>query len=243
MSQIEDRLRRAATETRQLAETQRPATLPTSQRAVGNQGLLVLASAFAVVLFLFGALPLLLDSDTDSAPPETAPLASPSSTTASSTSLPATSCSAAGFDGPATRPELPEPVAATLGAVIDAALSCDFDALEARAGEDFVASFGGGGAESLREWETEGRGELDTLLELLHMSHEVIQRDDGGATYVWPSAYVHESWDEVPAWAVEELRAIHISEEIESFETADGYLGWRTAIDSDGNWLYFVAGD
>jgi hypothetical protein len=28
-----------------------------------------------------------------------------------------------------------------------------------------------------------------------------------------------------------------------SVETANGYLGWRTAIDSDGRWLYFVAGD
>lgn len=38
----------------------------------------------------------------------------------------------------------------------------------------------------------------------------------GGRTiYVWPSAYVYESWNEVPTESVAELGAIHIQEEID----------------------------
>lgn len=71
----------------------------------------------------------------------------------------------------------------------------------------------------IRGWETEGRGQLDTLLELLDISHEVIDMGGGRTIYVWPSAYVYESWNEVPTESVAELGAIHIQEEIESFDT------------------------
>lgn len=244
MNQTEDRLRRAATETRQLADRQRPAPLPPARRPSGNRGWLVLAATFAVVLVVFGVLPLLLESTPDSTPSETSPIAGPGPTSPSTTSLPGASCSAAGFLGSLTGgPDVPEVVAATRAAIIDAAISCDFDTLESRAGEGFAASFGGGGIESLRQWEAEGQGRLGTLLEILHMSHEVIETEDAGVMYVWPAAYSYRSWDEIPADAIEELRSIHTPEEIESFEAANAYLGWRTAIDSDGRWLYFIAGD
>ena len=184
MNQTEDRLRRAAAETRQLAGRRQPAVIPATQSS-GHQGWLVLAAAFAVVLAVFGALPLLLDSTPDTSPAATSPLAVPSAST--TTPRETSSCSAAGFESPTSGPpSLPEPVAATRAEIIDAASDCDFDRLEARADESFVTSFGGGGVGSLREWESQGSGELDTLLEVLHMSYEVVETDGGGAIYVWP---------------------------------------------------------
>lgn len=171
------------------------------------------------------------------------PLAFPGFTAASSTSLPEAGCSSGNFEGQVASTGLPEPVATTRTAIVPAALVCDLDGLEATADIDFLTSFGGGDAASLREGETEGRGELGTPLELLDMSHEVIDMGAGRTIDVWPSAYAYESWDEVPAESVEELGAIHTQEEIESFDTANQSLGWRTAIDSEGRWLYFIAAD
>jgi hypothetical protein len=42
---------------------------------------------------------------------------------------------------------------------------------------------------------------------------------------------------------LDELANIHSEGELDDFATAGSYLGWRTGIDQDGNWLYFVAGD
>jgi hypothetical protein len=39
------------------------------------------------------------------------------------------------------------------------------------------------------------------------------------------------------------LRGLYTDEQVEQFQAADSYTGWRTAITDAGDWMYFVAGD
>lgn len=241
MNRTEERLRRAAAETRQLATSGRPTPMP-AMKPTTNRGWMVLAGAFAVVL-VFGALPLLFEPEPEPPTTETTPLASPSSTPASTTSAPEMSCSAAGFAGSVTPQEIPRQVAATRAAIVDAALACDFDELEGLAGQDLVTGFDGSGAERLRVWESRGEPVIRTLVQILLASPGTIDLENGRTLYVWPSAAVYESWDSVPPEAMDELRDIYTPEELELIGDAGVYMGWRTVVDSEGRWLNFVAGD
>lgn len=240
MNNVDDRLRRAAAETRQLAEHRRPARLPVGQPR-SRRGPLVLAAAFVIVIGLFGVLPLLLDTTADESPLGSAPpvteAGGPSSTGA------VESCSSDGYSRPADDPTLPTPVASSRGALITWALDCDVAALIERAGEDFLTDFGGGGAENLQEWEVEGMGQLGTVLTLFDMSYGVLEFENRSSIYVWPAAYAYESWDDIPADEVAELKALYTSEELDLMRDAGAYLGWRMGIDEEGQWMFLVAGD
>lgn len=247
MSNVEDRLQKAAEETRRLAQNRRPEPL-TRRQGVRPRGWLVFSAAFAAVILTFGLLPWLVTGSGNQPtndPTPTSLAADPStteSTMSTTTSAGDASCSTAGAPIPTARADLPEAVAATRQGIIEAASSCDVTALEDLAADGFSTSFGGGGVENLRTWEDEGTGQLGTLLHLLGMSYGTLETDDS-VFYVWPSAHVHESWEAVPEDAVEELRQIHTEQELQSFEQFGAYAGWRTAIDQDGNWRYFTAGD
>lgn len=241
MSNVEERLDAAAAETRRLAATRTP--VPISQPQRGKpRGWLAFAAAFAVVIVTFGLIPLLTGGNESQPADDSTPVSSAPADTASTETTADVSCSAAGASVPSAAAGLPEPVATTRQAIIDAAAACDLDALEGLAAEGFNSSFGGGGVENLRRWEDEGTGRLGTLLDLFGMTHDTVETDDG-VIYVWPAAHVYESWDAIPADLIEELRQIHTDEELDMFSEFGSYGGWRTGIDQDGNWLYFVAGD
>lgn len=93
---------------------------------------------------------------------------------------------------------------------------------------------------SLRE--EEGRGQLGTLLKLFDMSHAETSHE-GRIIYVWPAAYAYESWEAIPTEVIEELTTVHGEEDLDRFATFGSYAGWRTGIDEDGEWLFFIAGD
>lgn len=243
MNDVEQRLGSAAEETRQLARNRPPRELG-AKKSRPRSGMLVFAATFAVVVLIFGAVPLLVG---DRVPPgDTAPLTTPVdtpvTTTETTTTAEAVVCSATGVPAPGESPSLPEAVAATRSAIIEAAMACDLATLETHAVDGFNTSFGGGGFENLVRWELKGEGQLGTLLQLLDLSYEV---DEAGvaAIYVWPAAHVYDSWEDVPADLVEELRHVHTDDEIAQMALFGSYMGWRTGIDQDGNWLFFVAGD
>lgn len=129
---LENRLTRAAEEVRQASRTVTPPPAPgTRPRAVpAAKGWLVFAGAFALVALAIGVLPL-FDRGTG------APVASPSTTVPvepPSTDAPVAECSATGVPAPGAQEGLPENVAAKRQAIIDAAVACDFEALEALLG-------------------------------------------------------------------------------------------------------------
>lgn len=245
MNDVERRLRAAATELRESAGKRQPQRIEEPRRR-SRSGLLVFATAFAVVLVL-GAIPLLLGEGPESAP-EGPPLldapvdtTKPGPTTTAETEQTAT-CSADGVSASSDARSLPDSVATTRAAIIEAAMACDLTALEGHAGTGFNTSFGGGGFDNLVQWESDGDGQLDTLLRLLDMTPDVVETESG-AIYVWPAAHIYDSWEEIPATLAKELEQIHSPDELSQMAGAGSYIGWRTGIDEEGNWLYFVAGD
>jgi hypothetical protein len=243
MNKVEDRLRSAAEETRQLAR-QRPITKLGEQTQTRHNGMLILASAFALVIVAFGLIPWLMGDINPPVGSETVSNTPVETTTTivSTTTAPESSCSSTDTPPPAEAEELPSAVANTRNAVITAAMACDLEALVSLAGQPFTTSYGGGGAENLRKWEEQGEGELGTLLRLFDMTYAPIETDDG-AIYVWPAAATYDSWDEIPDEQLADLGSLYSDEELEQISGYGSYIGWRTGIDQGGNWIYFVAGD
>jgi hypothetical protein len=245
VSRVEERLIAAAEETRRVAATRRVPPLKEERARSSQKGWLAFAAAFAVVV-VFGLLPGLIgggdgDPAASTVPgPPVSTATPPTTTPATTTATEPSSCP----EGPTPRPVegLPQAVAETRDGIIAAAISCDFETLERLAGDRFTTSFGGGGAENLSVWNDRGLEPTVTLLHLLDMTYTMVEGGDG-PIYVWPTAYGYTSWDQITQEDLDELSRIHTEAELDSFAAADAYLGWRTGIDENGNWLFFVAGD
>jgi hypothetical protein len=146
---------------------------------------------------------------------------------------------------PSTTPAgeaLPAPVEEKREAIAGAAQALDYDRLEELLDpEDFSYSFGESG-DPIGYWRRlEEEAETPILGDRLPtvLNGPWAKRGD---VYVWPSVH-----GEPPSeWTAEErrwLRNLYSAEEIEQFEKADGYLGYRAGIRKDGTWIFFVAGD
>lgn len=175
----------------------------------------------------------------------TADTTTTSTTTTVTTTAPA--CSAAGLDGePESQPGLPAAVAEVRDAIAAAATDCDFERLEELAADRFTYSFGDGGSPAAhwRRQEAEGRPPepLRFLVELLDRLHGTVE-SEGSTTYVWPSAFAHDDWADVPAADRDALRPLYGEEDFEFFERFGGYVGYRVGITEGGDWVFFVAGD
>lgn len=245
MNKLEDRLNAAAEETRQRARN-RPLPRFVGQPESRRNGALILASGFAVVIVVFGLLPFLMSEPSSPSDSDITPSTPTETVTTVATTLgtaPEGTCSAEDVPLPAGVEGLPAAVAETRNAIFAAAAACDFDALEGLAGDQFNTSFGGGGVENLRLWENQGRDPMATLLYLLDMKHATIEVDDDADIYVWPAVAASGSLGEITEEELDELANIHSEGELDDFASAGSYLGWRTGIDQEGNWLYFVAGD
>ncbi len=139
---------------------------------------------------------------------------------------------------------IPQPVAVTLGEIVDAARQCDFDRLEQIAGDSFTASYGD--SDPVELWttqEAQGDKPMYWLLSILDLPYGTIDTEQG-TLYVWPSAYAHQgSWETTPEADVEALRSVYSDEEIQGFADFGGYFGYRIGIWENGDWSFFVAGD
>jgi hypothetical protein len=137
---------------------------------------------------------------------------------------------------------LPPAVEETRIALLEAAESGDYEALRTLVPpEGFEYTFGGdveGGAIAYwRELERTTRERpLQTLAALLRMPY-VLTR----GTYVWPWAYTATSESDLSAHEKELLAPIRGLGEVVVEGT--GYLGWRTGIEPNGDWSFYVAGD
>lgn len=177
--------------------------------------------------------------------PSTTLSAFPPTTVAPTTTRPApTTCSAMGMsrDLP-PQPELPAPVAATRQAIVDAAVTCDWDALRALAavaGDEFVASFGG--MEPLGLWqsgEPSPNGPLRAMVIVLRAPYRSSEFEQG-LLYGWPEAFGADPLTDAHRLPVAEL---YSQDTWDRFRQGDGYGGYRAVIKSDGTWTAFVEGD
>jgi hypothetical protein len=136
---------------------------------------------------------------------------------------------------------LPPAVEQTRAALLEAAESGDYEQLAPLIPDEFSYTFGGavqGGP--IAYWEelerTTRERPLETLEALLRMPY-VLTR----GTYVWPWAYTATSESQLSPHEKELLAPLRGLEDI--IVEGTGYLGWRTGIEPDGDWAFFVAGD
>jgi hypothetical protein len=115
----------------------------------------------------------------------------------------------------APEPGVPEAVALTRDALLEAARERDYDALLKRTTDE------------------EPLEQLEQILELPYTLSRGI--------YVWPFAYDVESLGDLTAYERELLAPLGPLETV--FVEGTGYLGWRAGIRPDGTWVFFVAGD
>lgn len=136
--------------------------------------------------------------------------------------------------------DLPAQVAGTRRRIFEAAVACDYDALQAVALEGepgFTYSYGGetSAADFWRGEEERGGRPLAILVQILAMPHT---RNEAGF-YAWPTAYSEHPTEE--AWNA--LEAVYSRGEINAWRELGSYLGYRVGITPAGEWQFFVAGD
>lgn len=156
-------------------------------------------------------------------------------------------CSTTGVDIELTpQSDLPAQVAAKRQAIFDAAMDCDIAAVaDLTDPKGFTASFGGGDPREL--WtEAEGRDD-DVMLDLvrhLNLAHS-LPGEDG--LYIWPSAFVDLQAANGAGLSDEDyadLLTLYSAEDLKNmFDGIGGYVGYRIGMQSDGTWIFFVAGD
>jgi hypothetical protein len=256
LDEFEQRMEQAAQEVRQAAKHAVPPQLDSDARRALPRGWLIFAAAFGVVLLTLGVLPM-ISSPEDSGPasgstPTTTPTIASSTvpepviTAPPATTVPSVvaDCSAAGLPMPSEQEGLPTPVADTRRAIAAAAIACDYGTLEALASPEFVASFGGGGFEMIPIWEEEGTyPALALLVELFDTPYAFEDYEDLPRHYYWPSAFVYDSWEEIPPADMEALLRVYTQEELDQTAAFGSYALWRIGITETGEWRFFVAGD
>lgn len=158
-------------------------------------------------------------------------------------------CSAAGLsaDLPA-QPTLPGPVAETRQALARAAVACDYAALTdlARRGDrPFTYSLepSGSPGEHWQRIEEQGRGgPMRALVELLRTPVATGSRGTT-AQYLWPAAYLHPRWSDVPAADRQALRPLYGDDDFARWQQLGSYGGYRVGIEPSGEWLFFLTRD
>jgi hypothetical protein len=196
------------------------------------------------------------EQSSDTAPTTTAPVPTTASpATVASTSTAATSpstdvppppaCSAAGLSW--ELPEqaaLPEAVARTRQAIVDAAIACDWRTLSDLAGvrdDGFVYNFGEHD-DPVGYWqsgEPSPDGPLRAMVIVLRAPFRTFEGEDGSG-FLWPDAFDAAPLTEAHRFPLVEL---YSEGDFATFREYGGYIGWRVGIDSDGTWRFFVAGD
>ncbi|MGH3032384.1 MAG: hypothetical protein ACRDNE_16800 [Gaiellaceae bacterium] len=132
---------------------------------------------------------------------------------------------------------LPARVAETHAALLAAARSGDYEALRPLIPDEFSYTFGGpveGGpiAYWQRVEQQSGEVPIEILARILELPYTLFR-----GTYVWPFAFDKQQ-DELTAYERELL-----GDQADAFGAGSGYLGWRAAIEPDGTWRFFIAGD
>lgn len=140
------------------------------------------------------------------------------------------------------RMEIPDPVADTRQAILEAAQADDWEALrDLIPGRGFTFSYGGE-RDPIAYWKNlESEGHVPLLGDVVP---RVLGTEPGPVRggYIWPAQAGEDpsEWDQRDL-AV--LRELHIEEDIRLFQEIGLYTGWRIEIARDGTWLSFVQGD
>lgn len=138
---------------------------------------------------------------------------------------------------------LPTAVEASRTALLEAAESGDYDAVQTLlpTGGGFRYTFGGaveGGP--IAYWQelerTTDERPLERLAAILRMPYTLSR-----GYYYWPFAYDVADVSDITAHERRLLTPLGPLDRL--FVEGTGYLGWRAAMEPDGTWVLFVAGD
>lgn len=149
-------------------------------------------------------------------------------------------CSAAGLSAQPVDQGLPPAVEETRRAIIEAATSCDLEALQALGAPGFTFSFGAGGS-AADFWRTEESGgyPVTRLMVQLLNTPPVFDTEFVVPTYLWPSAF-----RAVPSPEdFDILEGILPDEDLALYRQFNEYLDLRLGITEEGSWDFAVAGD
>jgi hypothetical protein len=159
---------------------------------------------------------------------------------------PEPACSAEGMSGiPVQQDGLAPAAAETRRSILELAVACDYEGLEAlgEAGRDvFSFSIPGEGTAAGYWRQAEKRGEpvMLNLVTVMNIDYKVTEGfDDINRIFVWPSAShdpTEEDWQKIID------SGLLTADEVQGMKEV-GYLGWRSQITSDGDWISFLAGD
>jgi hypothetical protein len=124
---------------------------------------------------------------------------------------------------------LPEAVADTRAAIMQAAESRDYDALPPLLNDD-----------ELGTWRRQGPRPLETMDAVLRMPHQVRETNEG-TLYQWPRLGPNSEPGDMSDSERELFREVMTEAEVETLITADyGYAAPRLGILADGRWWFFV---
>jgi hypothetical protein len=137
---------------------------------------------------------------------------------------------------------LPEETDQTRNALIDAALTCDADALDVIIARSSQFAFTFGDETDWRAFwaDEEARGNAP-YLRLAQVLAAAPQRQDGTDLWVFP-AVAAQPPDAIDPNALDDLVWLNADDK-DRVITDVGYLSWRAAISADGAWSFFVSGD
>lgn len=160
---------------------------------------------------------------------------------------PGETCSAEGLEPPEPDSSLPDAVEATRQAIATAAVTCDWAALDLLIDESAFSYSFGGGNDPVGFWhdaEATGGEPMRFLVETLKLAWVL---DSGGGfsgedLYIWPDVFVLP-WHDVVEAQKDALRPLYGDDDFDSFARIGGFAGFRLAITSAGDWVYFIAGD
>ncbi|WP_181705839.1 hypothetical protein [Chthonobacter rhizosphaerae] len=145
--------------------------------------------------------------------------------------------------------DLPEPVARTRQALIDAARTGDPDRLAemARAAPEPPALSSIDGGEPLdllvaQSGDPEGREILAILLDVLDAGFVEVEDVPGRKKFVWPY-FARMPADRLTPPQMVELFRIITAGDFDEMKNAGTYVFYRVEIDADGRWLAFLAGE
>lgn len=160
----------------------------------------------------------------------------------------ASDCSAAGLDPDLAQQDLPPAVEQTRQQLVDAAVACDYEALErlAATSSGFEYSFGGGDdpAGYWRRREDDGEPVLAYLVGVLELGHGIIEPGDvPGQVYAWPEVFTFDDPSRDDFASVVDSGLYDDADVDGWMEIIGGYTGYRVGIDESGTWRFFVAGD
>jgi hypothetical protein len=159
----------------------------------------------------------------------------------------AAACSAAGLNPDLSSSEgLPDAVARTRRAILEAALACDYERLAeiaVQGGMSFTYASGDTvlPADYWRALEARDERPLAMLVGTLDRPYAVIEDPQGippSPVYVWPSA----SGNVATGFDLMALEGLYSDEEIASFIDRGVFTGWRVGITASGGWWFFARG-